>query len=195
MGLQDIQKHFLSLFSRLYRLIKGVISSQIMTFSAEHDLRDPLVALLVEIHAARTAGVGFGNMIRLQVLQAGSVHEMQNLLRRMLAAAALRQAVFEIALAHHGCFAAVAPAIPRAMPVDLPVKRHNGELSISLSGQIFRFFMYFAAAARRVSRNQNVSRQQDLLAAVAPAAPEHTPIGRSLVGLLQHRQGAEPLSG
>ena len=165
-----------------------------MTFSSKHNLRNPFFALFVEVYAARTAGIGFRNMARLQVFQTRSIHEMQNFLWRVLTAAALRQSVFQIALTYNRRFSAVAAAIPRSVTVYLSLIRNYRKLSEPLAGQIFRFFMYAAATACCVSGGQDVARQQNLFSAITAAAPQHASIRCSLIGLFQHRQRAKPLS-
>lgn len=164
-----------------------------MTFSSKHNLRNPFFALFVEVYAARTAGICLRNMARLQVFQTRSIYEMQNFLGRVLTATALRQSVFQIALAYNRRFSAVAATIPRSVTVYLALIRNYRKLSKALAGQIFRFFMYSAATARCVSGGQDIARQQNLFSAVTAAAPQHASIRCSLIGLFQHGQRAKPL--
>lgn len=111
----------------------------------------------------------------------------------MLTAAALRQSVFQIALAYNRRFSAVAAAIPRSVTVYLSLIGNYRKLSEPLAGQIFRFFMYAAATACGVSGGQDVARQQNLFAAVTAAAPQHASIRCSLIGLFQNRQRVKSL--
>lgn len=194
--------HFLRLQTRLHRLVKGLVSSQIEAASLETDIY-PVAATRGPVHAAEAAGIVAAVFPLLQPLNAGTVHPRQPVPDAVLHLPAQAAAAF-LRTAQEGVprdlylFPAVTTAVPvhRRFFAFFFCGRQRHQPSEPLSGKVVLHVVHpeiFAATARCPAGFQAVRRYDFRIAAVAEAVPVHMPAAALRARL--HRQMSKLLTG